>query len=397
MSHDDIFSGSVFPPPMPLRVGASFGVALGRAQALARGGIRCFAPVGAEAAAQEYLELIGGPLEDVTVLDPSSALAEIAVLDPEVWPLLVLPATLPDYRDQFFGHPWFHFFADHHYRPCPNHQSPALFTVGTTARALAALALLHGPTAGATARAAEDRRQSMRLRHGEKFIDDALLSRVLRSCSGATIRLHSLGPEGTNIAKAGRLFLRRHGLEPESSIVVHERKVEPLEYAAIAASEAHDGILPLHMECAVFYDMHTLFAARRDEVVFAGHQYMPLDEMQIATRCRDVHQRIPADRLVVASHPSPRGLARPLTMRGAELVTASSNSDAAVMVAEGRADACITTESARQRTGLETLHRFGCPMMLFTVGTPLSVPALFDHLHAPFGVRLASDHLAASR
>ena len=396
MTHDEVLSEVVFPPPQTQHVGPAFGVALGRVWPPARARIRCFAPAGAQAAAQEYLQLIGAP-KRVTVIEPSSALLEIAELGSDVCPLLVLPATTPGFRDLFFGHPWFHFFVDHHYRPCVYHQSPALFTVGTTAHVLSSLQP-HWCSPAASARAVEERRLFMRRRHGKSHVDDAPLSHILRSSRGTTVRLHCLGPEGTNISKAGRLFLRRHGLDPDASLVVHGRSVEPLEYSAVAASEIDPQTLPLHMECAVFYDMHTLFMTRRDEVVFAGHQYMPLDEMQLATRSGAGLRATPSDRLVIASHPSPRGLARRLVECGAEIAIASSNADAAVMVAEGRADACITTESARGRSGLETFHRFGSPMMLFTIGTPLSARSLFARLGAlpgPLGVvRPAAPHPA---
>ena len=182
------------------------------------------------------------------------------------------------------------------------------------------------------------------------------------------VRIHGLGPDGTNIARACRTLAA--GLPPGlAEVVVHGRKVEPPEYARIAAAEARPGVLPLYVECAVFYGLCDLFAERPGEVVLAGHLYLPLDAMQIACRPERAARGLDGRDLALASHPSPLGLASRMLDAGvARHRPASSNSDAAEMVRLGEADLCITTETAARLAGLFTLHAFGSPTMLFTIG-----------------------------
>jgi hypothetical protein len=205
---------------------------------------------------------------------------------------------------------------------------------------------------------------------------------VVRSPAVREVRLHALGPAGTNIAQACEHFIVREGIADKTTLIVHDRKIEPREYAAIARSEVRPGVLPLHVECAVYYGLRDLYDERPDEVIFASQLYMPLDTMQLA--CRDL-RGLDARRgsLVIASHPSPLGLVKPLFAAGVVVHRhASSNADAAAMVRLGDADLCITTEAAGRRHGLHTLHRFGSPTMLFTIAASVTDRVLRDYLLA---------------
>ncbi|MCG7585295.1 hypothetical protein, partial [Photobacterium sp. OFAV2-7] len=66
------------------------------------------------------------------------------------------------------------------------------------------------------------------------------------------------------------------------------------------------------------------------------------------------------------------------------IIDASSNSDAAKLCAEGKVDACITTESARNIHGLKTVHEFGSPEMLFFASLPPSSSEYLKGLHYEF-------------
>ena len=56
---------------------------------------------------------------------------------------------------------------------------------------------------------------------------------------------------------------------------------------------------------------------------------------------------------------------------GAELMLVTSNARAAQLCAEGRVDACITTQPAAEQHGLQVLKDFGPVPMDFTLHVPI--------------------------
>ncbi len=266
-------------------------------------------------------------------------------------------------REQFFGRLPLRFFVDHFYRPEPGYVSNRLFVVGTTD---AAWQRLGSPSALASPESVGRRLEKLKSRFGSDYFHPVEMEQALLSKSLRTVRLHALGSAGTNIARASYRFVKAQRIRARTEIVVHPDKVEPMEYAQIAAEEQRDGVLSLHTECAVYYELDRLFETRSTELVFASHYYMPLDGMQLATRSDS-----PVVTRRIASHPSPQGLVEPWVRDGAELVHASSNSHAAAMVLSGEADMCVTTASAVHSMDLKTVEDFGSPTMLFTLGTPL--------------------------
>ena len=317
-----------------------------------------------EVAARDYLAIIGRPDAVIHVHRDSLDWSGIAANEHhgEV-PLFILPATAPVLRQQFFGGLALRFFVDHLYRPEDDHSSNRLFVVGTTRWAWT---MTGAGSAQPSERVAQRRKKRLEERFGPLYLHAQDVERALKAPGVHKIKLHALGPEGTNIARACRHFVAALGIESRAEVVVHPNKVEPLEYAEIAARERREGVVPLHAECAVYYELDRLFETRRSELVFAAHLYLPLDGMQLAAR-----QGSCVTTGTIASHPSPRGLARRWFQAGAEFVAASSNADAAMMVAAGEAEMCITTASASRALGLQTLEDYGSPTMLFTFGTPL--------------------------
>lgn len=316
---------------------------------------------------------ISGKMRRVLVKDGLPGDAALSADAPGVVPLFVDSAVNPDLNRRFFRRPEAIAFADYSYVPSPGHASPELQVVGTTPNGLETVApIAAGLDARSLARLRDER--SHRLLGG--MITPEEVRTILRSTS-ARIRLHALGPSGTNIERAAKEYIDALGIRDKADVVVHGRGVEPMRYAEIAAAEAADGIIPLHMECAVYYDMARLYRERVRELVFADHHYMKLDAMQLAADPDRLEDVLSLQTAVIASHPSPRNLVDALTETGAgDYLKASSNAAAADMVLGGEADLCITTEEARRQRGLRELHRFGSPPMVFTVATPYDADRL---------------------
>lgn len=336
--------------------------------------IRCHVLAESRHAAQDYLAIISR--EDATIVEHDTGI-DLATLegasDVSHIDLVVYPAILPTLKEVFFRNPRFHLFADHVYVPERHCGPPALFTVGTTTRAFAHL-LASKPSLPGLETCRKQRHERLKVRFGSVFLSDMDVVETLQSAAVQEIRLHGLGPLGTNIAQCCEYFTETNGLTAKTNIIIHGSQFEPLQYANLAASEVRAGVIPLHVECAVYYGLNELYHSRHKEIVFASHYYMPLDEMQLAARSASPTK--PVDELRVASHPSPVSLARPLFEAGARYVKASSNADAAKMVRSGDADVCVTTGSAADNMNLVKIHEFGCPTMLFTVGASVDTATL---------------------
>jgi hypothetical protein len=201
----------------------------------------------------------------------------------------------------------------------------------------------------------------------------ALGSRVVRS-----IRSYSLGPEGTNIIRAAMKWHADMG-------VAHKAKVIPCatveESVRLTQSDTTDGQLSIFWTCAVYFRENQVFFGNPDVLPFMFSQVLPLDEMQLACQ-----PRLAAELAIgavtrnwrILTHLSPSPLVKKL---GCELLEANSNADAAVRCAAGEAEACITTEAARRRTGLVKLHSFGSPDMVFFGGIARHGIALLTRAH----------------
>lgn len=363
-----------FPEPSHL-FGEAFGAALARCERP----VVCFCEPSTEAVAYDYLELVGRGSARVEVCSGGldHARLESSVVS-EVVPIFLMAATDPRLKGRFFGHPRLLMFSDHHYVPSPDHESPRLFVVGTTRAGIDHLQ----PGSNRAAMEQRARRgESLRQRSNGRLVGPDRFGDILRSPAVRQIRIHGLGPAGTNIARCCEWLVQHEDVRGKSEVVIHGRKVDPMEYAEIAAREAGDGVLPLHVECAVYFALGELFSRRPREVVFANHYYLPLDGMQLAARPSFEPSAVCDGPLRLASHPSPLGLVSPLLERRIVAnVTASSNSDAAEMVRLGEAETCITTETGARQSGLATLHRFGSPTMLFTVGASVANQVLQSYL-----------------
>ncbi len=324
-------------------------------------------------AAHDYRAIIGRGQSDFEILPTGNPIQETLLLRaPGIIPLVIHSATDPVLNERMFtdGPDFGQLLMSHLYRPEPSHESPSVHVVGIANQGLEILS-------GSSIQSDESLVQTMALRKrgilGEDIVSNEDLRDILRSPSVRRIIAHALGPEGTNIAQAMKQYIETLGVEGKTDLVVHPTGIEPLAYAEMALEQIEEGIVPLHMECAVYYDMATLFNQRIGEVVLADHHYMPLDIMQLASI--EPMEKL-ADRRImrIATHPSPRPLIEPWVEAGrAEWVKATSNTAAAQMVLEGTVDACVTTGSGLEKAeGLVSRHVFGSPMMFFTIATPLT-------------------------
>lgn len=338
-------------------------------------------------AAQAYQSVLrkgSSYLEIVSVESPIQAAMDMKV--PGVIPLVLHSATDPVLNERMFtdGPNFGQLLMGHIYMPTPGHESPSLYTVGVANQGLEIIS--------------ESGRQSDKTLSDKILMEEMKIKRdrifggtdhdggfrfILRSSDVHKIIAHALGPAGTNIAQAMEQYIKRLGIEGKTDLIVHPKGIEPMAYAEMALKQVENGVVPIHMECAVYYDMANLFNQRTQEVVFADHHYMPLDEMQLAS-IKDLEELTASGVMRIATHPSPKPLVDPWVKPGrAKWLKATSNSEAAQMVIRGEADACVTTGSGlKEARGLVSRHVFGSPIMLFTIATPLDKKQLWRYYSA---------------
>jgi len=189
---------------------------------------------------------------------------------------------------------------------------------------------------------------------------------LLGSDRVGAVRVHVLGPEGTNIEQAGQAWAAARGIADKTSYMLCPTPEEEVERCR---QETRPGVLPIFVLCAVYYQLNVLFFGNPDCILFLDSLSMPLDELQLAGRPGTPA----AGGGTVIVHPSPSVLVA--GRDGYDAVPARSNAEAARRCADGGEGGdggdvlCITTRTAGRIHGLQTLHRFGSPPMLFTFGT----------------------------
>jgi len=204
------------------------------------------------------------------------------------------------------------------------------------------------------------------------------VGRVLQHPTVKCVRSFALGPEGTNIAQASTRWINRLGLSNKSSMQLCASPEDAVDRAREYTSPGRIGVF---WTCAVYYREKDIFFGNPDAIPFFSQQRMPLDTMQLAVPLRvveDFARGVPRG-LRIASHPSPSGLLRALD---ACVVSARSNAHAAELCAVGEVDACLTTETARARHGLHSIHIFGAPEMVFFAGLTESGAQLVGEIWA---------------
>jgi len=195
----------------------------------------------------------------------------------------------------------------------------------------------------------------------DENVREALASDLIRQ-----IRHFALGPEGTNILQACSRWTVRMQIEHKAHTVLCDT---PEDSILAARQLAEPSTLGVFWTCAVYSREMEVFFRNPDTLPFFTQETMALDKMQLATRpaltaeLNDTCVPVPSD-WRIAVHSSPAAL----LPHHRNVVLVNSNAAAAIDCAAGRVEACITTESARSRHGLTSLHCFGSPEMVFFGG-----------------------------
>ncbi len=175
---------------------------------------------------------------------------------------------------------------------------------------------------------------------------------TLSAASTGDIRyLHTLGPTGTNLESAAHLWFQRRGLEDEGHVVLHTSLEDAM--ASVPRTGAHALVA-----CAVYPELHTLVFGNLLTCRMVDCFLWPTYEMVLAAA-----PGTPGEPRTVATHPAPAGLVAPTSAR--QLVT--SNAQAAIDCADGKAEGCVTTVVAARAQGLRIVRSFGEVPMVYTV------------------------------
>lgn len=305
-----------------------------------------------------------------SVKDPIQAASK---LNGRSIPIFIKSAIDPTLKDSMFMNDHGEqLFADHVSSKNPNHESLMLHTIGVSKQALEMVLPLILNNSKSIEQLIDDRSARIKAILGNDIIPYGYFRKMLKGNKVDYIPIHALGPQGTNISLVAREYVQRHLLDHKARCIIHPRGIEPLEYAELAKNDKQEGTVPIHVECAVYYDMKKLYEQRIFELVFIDYHYMLLDEMQLAVR-QEFEMNLSRIPYILTSHPSPHGLIAPWEKSGiVKWIKAPSNSAASQMVQNGEADLCITTNSGRVDSNLEKVFSFGSPPMIFTFGTSLN-------------------------
>ncbi|MEW1551693.1 bacilysin biosynthesis protein BacA [Streptomyces tsukubensis] len=173
------------------------------------------------------------------------------------------------------------------------------------------------------------------------------------SDSNRHIRVHTLGPTGTNCEAAAYHYLEQNR-QRQGSVVLYDTLESAID--GVKADPA-DSVL---LGCVVY--------PRLNEIVFRNLASMSLHEcfmMPTHPMVLAVRERGPVQK--VLSHPAPIGLVED---RGYDIQFMTSNAAAALECAAGLGDACITTSVSAEANGLEIVEDFGPVRMGFSIHLP---------------------------
>jgi hypothetical protein len=171
--------------------------------------------------------------------------------------------------------------------------------------------------------------------------------------NGRGLKLHTLGPPGTNCEAAAHFYLRQRG-DQAGDVLLYET----LEKAVVGMlADPRDSAL---LGCVVYPQLN--------EIVFRNLAAMSLrDCFVMPTYPMVLASRDDAPVSTVISHPAPVHL---LDGRNVTIILANSNSAAAIACASGKSDACITTSVAAEAWNLRILEDFGPVPMGFSIHAP---------------------------
>jgi prephenate dehydratase len=176
-------------------------------------------------------------------------------------------------------------------------------------------------------------------------------TRDLAVCLADVRLIRTLGPQGTNCERAAHYWFRNRTIDGE--VALHQTLEDGVKHLKDRDRSAL-------LACAVYPDLHTLVFSNLHWLALADSFIIPTHNMLLASRGGQEPR-------TVASHPAPQGL----VPHGTKVILVTSNAQAALDCAEGRVDACITTQPAAEQHGLRVLKDFGPVPMDFTIHVPL--------------------------
>lgn len=197
------------------------------------------------------------------------------------------------------------------------------------------------------------------------------LSACLRYSKVEEVRMFVLGPVGTNINQAAHRWAMRMGITDK---VIYQLRASSdgsdpvMPYAREARQVQIPGVLPMFWTCAVYFDLNKLFFLNPDTGPLYVSEIMNLDSMRLCVRpdmASEIVDGVIPTTWRIAAHPSPTPLLSNLPNR---VLRSGSNASAAKSCAAGEVQACVTTESGQDISGLAAVHVFGSPPMVFFGG-----------------------------
>ena len=337
------------------------------------------------AAGEAYINMLGIPPSQWNIQEKDNPVKMVQQPDNAIG-LVVRSATDPKLKDQMFNNTGLQLFADGIYLPVSGFAGPHLLTIGISN---IGAHMLNDELVKIQQHFNPDELTAARSELQKRFLAPNHLTnwqvrQILRSNKVQNIPAHALGPDGTNISQAMRLWIKQVGIKNKSQLIIHPAGIEPLgdggssSYAEIAAQQVAARTVPTHMECAVYYNQPRLWNERGlTETIFMDSLNMPLDNMLVAGP-NNLSQLSAKGSLTIATHKSPKPLIESWLGDRVTWIKATSNSAAADMVAEGQVDLCVTTGHGidNNTSQLRVIHNCGCPVMAFTIATPLSMGQL---------------------
>lgn len=186
---------------------------------------------------------------------------------------------------------------------------------------------------------------------------------VLKKSNIKKVIIFSLGPKGTNILKASKIWAKQNNIEHKVEYILCSTPEEALKKSKkISCKET----FPIFALCAVYYNLFDLYFKNLDCYFFMDHLYMNLDAMVLAKNKLAIDKK--EYPLKVAAHLSPAKLLENYP-QNYKIIKANSNSHAAELCQNNEVGYCITTNTSKDIYSLQVVHKFGSPPMLFTFGT----------------------------
>ncbi|WP_417510866.1 prephenate dehydratase domain-containing protein [Methylophaga sp.] len=163
--------------------------------------------------------------------------------------------------------------------------------------------------------------------------------------------IHTLGPVGTNCQLAAREWFQKNQIDDGTV-----RLYDTLEEAVLNVKTGE-----ALLACVVYPKLHNLVFENLGEMEFKETFITNTYDMVLAGKDKQIRSIVN-----IASHPAPVDLVRKYNFT---ITHVSSNSAAAIEVAKGNFDGCITTIEAAKQQGLYILENFGPVPMGFSIHT----------------------------